>query len=792
MESQILTDDSSEGAQVKEKLAFALLPVISGFYLSYCIKANGLPEQAYSLFLALFIWFVLFLLFEVRGVLVLVSFLPLGLLYFVHNSVATYVAVISCGIIVAIQRKSFGQLRRHLVLAGWVCAYLMIDQSGLFWQATEFVNRGLKNFPLLAPSLVSPNGVRSLGVEWTFISLLAICGGNRGSVEVRSRIYAKLGLVALSMICSLTTNSDIPSMVLAASLWLSSPLESLNSQRSWDAQRSVTALALGCICLGFVLSANQIVDGKPKTRKVVIVDGGLKTLTVPSGPPLMASEPPQASFGAMVRLLKENGWEPKICPASKLSASIEDAALCIQINPQTYLTRVDKSSLLRFVSSGGGFLVLGDHTDIAGIRGPLNDALSFTDISFRFDSAIALPHNFEWEDGLKIASINDFFGYSNVDFGIAIGASLRVGPDARVLIRGERGFSDPGNYATGPSHLGSMQPAANKNVGSLCLVAEQKIGDGLVQVWGDTSGFQDSALTETSAFVLCDLERLASHRYLFTHKVACIICASATAIWLICLMASPLLVQGVLLVIVAVGMAVDELIKTESVQASRRVTRTSPIQFDCSHGSEIPKADNSGQLYTSKLRNLILRTGQLSVNEYDTIPCWNATKCVFILAPTRPYSEQEARSLRRWVENGGTLFLSIGRNNTFACKSLFRMFDFEVGDSQRGRGIGAVTDRPWVYDAANHLRSTAPLIKVPAEVPITFIDSYAIQSKQGETVCSALGDPLMKILPWRKGRIVIVGDSRFYTDKNLGERDTWNLPNAHLIYRLLSQDLPKN
>ncbi|MFH1314381.1 MAG: hypothetical protein ABIJ00_14285 [Candidatus Eisenbacteria bacterium] len=165
------------------------------------------------------------------------------------------------------------------------------------------------------------------------------------------------------------------------------------------------------------------------------------------------------------------------------------------INPTTSLTDGEVSALGDFVTSGGGLLVLGDHTDIGGSRDPLNTLLSFTGIRFNFDSAVPLRKH--WHGCLKTRAHETTRGaHDAVMLQTAVGASLEIEEPAFPLVVGRYGFSDAGDYSNAGmgAHMGNGRHEATERVGDLVLVAGQSIGKGRVVTFGDTSPFQNVAL----------------------------------------------------------------------------------------------------------------------------------------------------------------------------------------------------------------------------------------------------------------------------------------------------------
>lgn len=177
---------------------------------------------------------------------------------------------------------------------------------------------------------------------------------------------------------------------------------------------------------------------------------------------------------------------------------LSNAWLTVFINPTRRLTQAELRLLHQFIKDGGSMLVLGDHTDIGGSRSCLNSLLSISDIEFNFDSAVGLRKY--WRGCLEIRSHPVTQGISIEVFAqIAVGASLKVGKPAEPIIVGRYGFSDKGDYrnAGTKAFMGNTTHERDEKLGDLVLVACQRIGNGRVLVFGDTSPFQNGALFYT-------------------------------------------------------------------------------------------------------------------------------------------------------------------------------------------------------------------------------------------------------------------------------------------------------
>jgi hypothetical protein len=138
-----------------------------------------------------------------------------------------------------------------------------------------------------------------------------------------------------------------------------------------------------------------------------------------------------------------------------------------------------------FVNAGGTLIVLGDHTDVFGLMEGFNSLLDVFGIEFQFDSAY--PARQGWRGCAVPSSDAVAWRWERDHCGVAIGALLKLGGNARPLVTGRYAHSDHGFRANAVgSFLGNYRYDAGEQVGDLALAAVCSSGSGRVIVWGDT------------------------------------------------------------------------------------------------------------------------------------------------------------------------------------------------------------------------------------------------------------------------------------------------------------------
>lgn len=509
-------------------------------------------------------------------------------------------AVAVSGRAAAVKQFSKGMI----AVVGLIVTLMLFEQTGLFWQElsracwtvsfsmSRLTGTGVRFGP-------SPLGLTCYALA--FCLWLSQVRFNRSDIFYQLRLLftfvvgASLSLITRQLVFVVASGV----LIAAFGDWWERP-----TRRAWPIITLAWSVAYCVVLLTTVVYAMGYPIRSPKSRTIGIVDGGLKTLVLPSASNVVDLH--DTVFGGLKLLAPYYGWSCDVLPPNFDGQQLDTFAVLCIINPQVYLTPAQQRAVEGFVLRGGGLLVLGDHTDIGGIRGPLNSLLRFTHISFNYDSAIPLDKGWQWKSCLRTALHPVFWQRQNDSLGICVGASLTCDAPSRVIAIGDRGFSDVGRPNYGVSHLGNEQYDPGEKMGGLPLAAEEQIGQGLVQVWGDTSGFQDSILTGTHTMIASSLEQLRSCRaYPFAGwKVAA--CLLSIAIVCVFYMSTTPIALLVALIIGCVGFYLPA-----GTVAQLRIpppVREAP-RLDCSHQPQYPQLDADFRQY--RLSESFLRLGKV-------------------------------------------------------------------------------------------------------------------------------------------------------------------------------------
>lgn len=530
-------------------------------------------------------------------------------------------------------------------------------------------------------------------------------------------------------------------------------------------------------------------------RSIGIVDGGLKTLRLP-GRDVAVSTPDQANFGTLPTLLPLYDWTVSALPPDFEAGAIADLGVLLVISPTRPFSSDQRHAIESFVRAGGRLLVLGDHTDIGGIMGPLNQLLSFTSIRFDFDSAIPMDMpNWRWQHCLRSAWHPAFYGKANESFHISVGASLTVGDGARTLVLGDRAFSDEGRPKNGESRLGDMRRQPEERMGGLPLVAEQAVGRGLVQVWGDTSGFQTTNVTWTGDQIVTTFETLVARdpsRFGNASVALALMGAACSGLFLMAGRTSALL-ACLAVGSLGCGQALKWCVAGRPSIPPRSFAQVAV--FDRSHRPGYPTSDPQFSLY--RLCELFIRRGDLllATADFDSALASHPKSWV-IVAPNQAYSRQEARRLADYVEQGGRLYVAAGYKHHDGVQPLLQEFSLDVDPSPYGAAHNSRITRPdWraaitgdsIHPEPQDARADDPF-RDPYDADIASRESHPIIG-QGEPLLTCWGRPLVVAVRRGKGVFVLFADSRFLNNEALeigsGPAAELNKKNAEFVLRCL-------
>lgn len=159
--------------------------------------------------------------------------------------------------------------------------------------------------------------------------------------------------------------------------------------------------------------------------------------------------------------------------------------------PEVPPTSEAVAAIRAWTAQGGGLFLIGDHTDLLGMSGILNELAEGSDLYFRNDSTSRHgTGNFDnWERGPLsrhpiVASIE------SMEF--MTPCSIAIGQKAEPLMVLDDSMSQAGDYSEN-SNFGRKAASPDSPQGLLCVAGVSEVGNGRVALFGDSTVFSSFA-----------------------------------------------------------------------------------------------------------------------------------------------------------------------------------------------------------------------------------------------------------------------------------------------------------
>ena len=472
-------------------------------------------------------------------------------------------------------------------------------------------------------------------------------------------------------------------------------------------------------------------------------------------------------FGILPNYLNLRGYETSIHKGTLRGKDLKGVGVVAVFNPTAHFSGPEKQLIYQFIEAGGSLLIAGDHTDVTGVMGPINDLLTPFSISLNFDTA--LPISSGWVHSLEKRPHPITKGIkADYETSIWVGASLKISPPARPVIVGKSGWADIGNYLNKKrAFLGNYKRSSDEQLGDVVLVAESVHGKGKVLVFGDTSTFQNGVVTSGYPF----LERI--FHWLSSREnqnypggqslLACLLLVAAgylltsipgTTLLLLSLLAMhiPLWVTG---------------LQAPPVAEAPDVSSKYGIAYiDISHNERFSlfasAEESTWGISLNLMRNRHIPLFMKNFSERAL----SETSLLFVIAPTRKFCRKEIHAVRRFMENGGNVVWSVGWEEAEASKSFLEEFAFSIDAVPRG----------------------------PAEADIgpikaKFLEAWPIigGDESRQVIAEKYDYPMIVYQPVGKGGLLIIGDSEFLHSRNIESYKTYDLNNIRFFKYLLDK-----
>ncbi|MEI6127271.1 MAG: DUF4350 domain-containing protein [Pseudomonadota bacterium] len=470
-------------------------------------------------------------------------------------------------------------------------------------------------------------------------------------------------------------------------------------------------------------------------------------------------------FGIMPWHLRTSGFTTRFIDALA-PAELADANVLVIINLDVKLTRQEPMTLWTFVHGGGGLLLLGDHTDLGGLMQNFNDVLNVSHIKFNFDSA--MPSRYTWDYLMDVRPHPLTRGFdSELTASWWVGASLSSELPAVPLLVGKYCYSDMGNRNNDKqAFLGNRRFDSYERLNDVVLAAWEQYGKGKIMVCADTSSFHNTVYMATYRFVLNTFRFLAgdySERdILFRRALLCALAAS-----IIGCAAGGVYAPAALTLIICLTVACSDYAESKKRIQDISFQGLQVAYIDHSHVERFDlmswEDDSIGGL-----KNNIMRNGffPLLMEKFDAEKLMQA-RVFIIIAPTQPFTEDEVAALKKFIESGGKIILSVGFEEKEASLPLLESFGLDIENV------------PLSWTECMYKDNKVQLHEA---WPVKFSPNDSI-----DIICSPMEYPAVVAKKYGHGSLVVIGDSYFLLNENLEGEKNYSVPNILFLRDVLLQ-----
>jgi hypothetical protein len=502
--------------------------------------------------------------------------------------------------------------------------------------------------------------------------------------------------------------------------------------------------------------------------KIVFYDTGMDFSTVPDDKVFGMYN---GLFGLMTSYLKDWGYEVETrLDWHRIEPQNHD--ILILVNPHGHMQPKEKENIKSFVRKGGSLFFLGDHTDMFGLHNDYFKMIKELGIAFNFDTALFFRHIWRksltspyvtWDRMIKRDNFTPF---------ITQGASLAIKYPASPLIIGQYGWSDPGNLKNKPGYLGNRKYETNKPTGDVVLAAERKYGQGKILVFGDTSFLQNSPISIAYPMIELCLSHLLSKKIaLVRFLIPCFFMLAAFFLLVggkIFKLTSGAFIPVMILLIISLiwlGFFIGSDQKFFNLPSRTKFLRAG---IDKTFFPDFYQDDwESFDRNIGGLKNTIYRANVLPYLIYQSDNRQlGKLDYLFILAPNKKITPTEAQKIIGFVRKGGLLVVAGGFEHREQLLEILMHLQIDIQNTP----LSFLSEK----DNTSGIRfvSAWPLINVGR--------------KDFKVLCADLyNNPLIVELNEGKGKLIFVGDSYFFENRNLEKKFSYYKSNYEFVKQLL-------
>jgi uncharacterized membrane protein len=483
------------------------------------------------------------------------------------------------------------------------------------------------------------------------------------------------------------------------------------------------------------------------------------------------------SYSLLYKLL---GWHYQVRRHESGNLTDQDLGQCdvlILKTPTEPFAEKELSAIERFVESGGGLFLIGDHTNLFGMTTYLNQVANRFGLSFASDDTFALETE-------SLSSWSNSFWMShpitaNVpEFAFETSCTIQAPLRARTPMVGYGLGAEVGEYSK-PGFFGNIHLDLQDDFGFFVQHAVIDFGRGRVAGFSDSTTFSNFSVffPGRRELALSTVEYL-NHTNSWASRLPALAIASFCILLVLLIRfqrgSRPVAVVGALMTGAIVGTATVQLASLH-VSCPFSPNHVRKLLFDRQF-SRLP-LPSSLEPETEKNFDLIdtfilasQRLDYVPVFPHSTLESLPRVDCVVVTHPTRDLSPFEAESLTTFVAEGGNLLLLDGLVHTgSATNQILAPFGLSVDlssshhevvetrpDDRTPEAVGEKPSKPAVRPA--------PVEKFGYSRPMMIVrGGHSILRDQS-------GHSVFSVAYFGKGRVAVFVDSTTFSKAALGTR----------------------
>ncbi len=474
-------------------------------------------------------------------------------------------------------------------------------------------------------------------------------------------------------------------------------------------------------------------------------------------------------FGRMPGFIRSLGMD--VQEVNGVGQLNDEHEILILANLQESFSPWDRQRIWDWVRAGGGLLVLTDHTGDKGLRLPANELLAPFGLEVRFDSAKLFSEDggFDYEMwmGSPLQTVRDVRFRGAQQYGT--GGSIEASGSAIPLMQARYAFVDPGSFtAIQMGNLGNLHYDIGENLGDVPLIGFARADKGRVILSGDTSPFQNGAGMSSHEFVRQILGTLLPDGPVPLGRQPLVWVATGLAIlsllglaWWSRSAVGPFCLA--MAVVWGLGWSWGHRYHAPPV-----ITGTHVAVIDLTHCPYAGLQDWTNTDLTG-LTTCLVRDGYCPIfcagRLTEQLARLGEGDYLFLISPLWEFSKAETRQIGAFMDRGGTVVVNCGYEQAERVNQFLGPFGLHISSVTLG---------------------TNPDQELRDPLHVHFANAWQVEG-DGEVLHRLRGRPVAVQNAVGKGRLIVIGDSKFFWDTNIESRERHRQGNIAFLSRLVGR-----